>query len=114
MRPCSKCFNNNWHFQKIEDVIRANCNICGYEVEFAAKKRFKSTNRVSNVIVDPNFNFKNTWIKRWDNGDMKIMKGDGPKQPELIEKRDLTTEYKKKRGDKKRIKEERKKLWGVT
>jgi DNA-directed RNA polymerase subunit M/transcription elongation factor TFIIS len=38
MRPCEKCLENNWTYEKIEDTIRATCKLCGYEVEFAARK----------------------------------------------------------------------------
>lgn len=41
MRPCEKCLENNWHFKKIEDIIRATCTMCGYEVEFAARGKNK-------------------------------------------------------------------------
>lgn len=38
MRACEKCLENNWRFEKIEDVIRATCETCDYEVEFQARK----------------------------------------------------------------------------
>ena len=41
MRNCYKCLENDWSFEKIEDIIRATCNQCGYEVEFEAKKKKK-------------------------------------------------------------------------
>lgn len=38
MRNCSKCLENNWSFEKIENIIRATCRLCDYEVEFEARK----------------------------------------------------------------------------
>ena len=37
MRPCQQCFENNWSFKKIENIIRATCKNCGYEVEFETR-----------------------------------------------------------------------------
>lgn len=34
MRPCEKCLENNWKFEHVEDIVRATCQLCGYEVEF--------------------------------------------------------------------------------
>lgn len=42
MRPCEKCFENSWSFEKIEDVIRATCRLCGFEVEFPARQARKT------------------------------------------------------------------------
>ncbi len=39
MRACEKCFENNWKYKTIEDIIRATCNLCGHEVEFASRKK---------------------------------------------------------------------------
>src|ERR1044071_8864670 len=41
MRPCERCLENNWSFKKIEDIVQATCNLCGYEVEFAARAKEK-------------------------------------------------------------------------
>ena len=38
MRPCNKCLENNWSFEKVEDYIIATCNLCAHMVEFEAKK----------------------------------------------------------------------------
>lgn len=37
MRPCEKCFENYWSFEKKEGFIYATCNMCGHEVSFQAK-----------------------------------------------------------------------------
>ena len=39
MRPCDKCLENFWAFQKIDGYIRATCKNCGHEVEFQAHKK---------------------------------------------------------------------------
>lgn len=40
MRPCDKCLDNNWRFEKLDGgYIRATCNGCGYEVEWQTKKK---------------------------------------------------------------------------
>ena len=49
MRNCYKCLENDWSFEKIEDIIRATCNQCGYEVEFEAKKKKKQKKQEINV-----------------------------------------------------------------
>lgn len=47
MRPCDKCLENNWRFERIENVIRATCNLCGSEVEFDYRLRIrKSTPKI--------------------------------------------------------------------
>lgn len=38
MGNCDKCFENNWQYQHIEDIIISTCNLCGYEVHFLDKK----------------------------------------------------------------------------
>jgi len=43
MRNCNNCLENDWSFERIEDIVRANCNQCSNEVEFAAKKKMEST-----------------------------------------------------------------------
>lgn len=38
MSNCSKCFNNDWRFEKLPDrFVRATCQFCGYEVEWERK-----------------------------------------------------------------------------
>lgn len=37
MRACEKCLENNWKYEYIEGYVRAECECCGYEVEFKAK-----------------------------------------------------------------------------
>ena len=47
MRPCEKCFENNWGFEfhrdatveNAPDMITATCKGCGYEVQFPARKK---------------------------------------------------------------------------
>lgn len=39
MRSCTRCLENNWSFEKIENIIRATCNNCNYEVEFSPKNK---------------------------------------------------------------------------
>lgn len=41
MRNCSKCLENNWSFEKIENIVRATCNVCDNEVEFEARAEIK-------------------------------------------------------------------------
>ncbi len=45
MSNCSKCFENNWSFEKVYEYIRATCKFCGHEVEFLshqAKRRLEA------------------------------------------------------------------------
>lgn len=37
MGPCNNCLERRWKFEKIEAIIRATCQVCGYEVEFYAR-----------------------------------------------------------------------------
>jgi len=39
MNPCSNCLENNWTYKHKEGMIIATCNLCGYEVEFKARKK---------------------------------------------------------------------------
>lgn len=40
MSNCSKCFNNNWSFEKLPNrFVRATCQFCGYEVEWERKSK---------------------------------------------------------------------------
>lgn len=39
MRPCDKCLENNWSFENIENIVRATCQFCGYEVEWEPKEK---------------------------------------------------------------------------
>lgn len=42
MRPCSKCLENSWKYELPDSVtVRATCQLCGHEVEFATKKSKK-------------------------------------------------------------------------
>lgn len=34
MRPCDKCFENSWEFQRVDGYVRATCRFCGHEVEW--------------------------------------------------------------------------------
>lgn len=53
MSPCAKCFENYWSFQKIEDIVRATCQLCGHEVEFASRKgRNKKLNQYKKVAYE--------------------------------------------------------------
>lgn len=43
MRPCDKCLENNWDFQKLDTGwVRATCHQCGNEVEFEGKKKIEN------------------------------------------------------------------------
>lgn len=40
MRPCSRCLENSWKFEKLPDGwARATCQMCAATVEFEAKKK---------------------------------------------------------------------------
>lgn len=38
MKACPKCFETKWNFERVEKVIIATCLLCGYDVQFDAKK----------------------------------------------------------------------------
>lgn len=39
MSSCRKCLENNWKYDVIENIIRATCQSCSNEVEFASRKK---------------------------------------------------------------------------
>jgi len=39
MRPCGKCLENNWKFEKNDNLIIATCIMCGNEIQFEPTKR---------------------------------------------------------------------------
>jgi len=42
MSPCDKCLENNWGYEMLDDkTILAECQNCGYEINFAPQKRKK-------------------------------------------------------------------------
>lgn len=43
MRPCGKCFENNWKYLKLdgENIVTATCQNCGNEVSWEIKKKDK-------------------------------------------------------------------------
>lgn len=48
MRPCEKCLENNWKFEKIETIVRATCQMCGHEVEWEPRKQSEARCRTCN------------------------------------------------------------------
>lgn len=55
------CLENNWSYDKIEDVIRATCQMCSYEVEFKARER------------KINKNYKQEWVRFENDGETTRM-----------------------------------------
>ena len=43
MRPCERCLENNWRYEKIDGWIRATCRMCDYVVEWELKPEPKYT-----------------------------------------------------------------------
>ena len=39
MSLCNQCNENNWKFKFAEGWVTATCEMCGFEVEFEAKKK---------------------------------------------------------------------------
>lgn len=69
MRHCDKCLENNWRFEKIDNMIRATCNICGSEVEFGCRIRIrKSTPKVKTELIKP----KNRTVCRKCGGELVL------------------------------------------
>jgi len=57
MRPCEKCLENEWKYQKIDNIVRATCQLCGYEVEWEPREQSEIRCRTCNGFRQK-FNFK--------------------------------------------------------
>lgn len=54
LKPCDKCFGNNWSFRKLDDSsVRATCESCGNYIEWK-QKLSKQLNKSEPVVkVEP-------------------------------------------------------------
>ena len=52
MSPCQKCLENSWRYEYNEGWIKAICDFCENEVEFASKKLKKQLEKSSEQPSD--------------------------------------------------------------